>query len=285
MRLIISICILAIVSSCAKQEAQIQDIALQKTAVQETEYVLSWSDEFNGNELDRSKWNVEKGYLRNRLSYYTTDGSNWDVRNGSLHLIAKKNDTEPKYTSASLMTRGLKTFKYGRFEMRAKMPSGKGFLVGFWTTGDNYAEVKWPECGEIDVFEYVGAFPGVVHGTVHYKEDNNHSLRKGTHIDKKVEDGYHIFAIEWTEEKIEWFYDGTKYYSINVDDIGDYPESFRKPHILRISFPWGGNWLGDIDDSVFPQDVVIDYVRVYEKKRNPVTAHLQSVYWLLLLKD
>ena len=173
---------------------------------------LIFSDEFNYKGLpDSSKWTYEVGLVRNKEpQYYTSKRiENARVEDGNLVIEAKKEDYKgARYTSASLITLGKKHFKYGRIEVRAKVPKGLGSWPAIWMLGENRQQVKWPDCGEIDILEYVGKDSTQVYGTVHYAD----SAAKYHYIGEKPKVGapnedYHIYAIEWNKKSISFYYD------------------------------------------------------------------------------
>jgi len=256
------------------------------TAAQATEWKLAWSDEFDYTGLpDKTKWDYEEGFIRNYESqYYMRERlENTRVENCMLVIEGRKESVknsfykpgsskeredreQAQYTSASLITLGKASWRYGRIEVRAKLPQGKGVWPAIWMLGTNFKEVSWPLCGEIDIMEFVGHDPNHVHGTVHYDVDGQHTF-KGNKIETQAPyNDFHIYAIEWFEDRIDVFFDQTKYHTFVIDDAGKGENNrFRKPFYLLINLALGGTWGGEIDDSIFPQKYLIDYVRVYEE--------------------
>jgi beta-glucanase (GH16 family) len=253
------------------------------------EWQLAWSDEFDYTGLpDSMKWNYEVGFVRNaEMQYYTKDDlNNARVENGMLIIEGRKQQIpNPKYnpnldswmakrefaqyTSASITTRGRESWTYGRIEVRAKLPRGKGTWPAIWTLGDNIYKVKWPKCGEIDIMEQVGKDPDWIYGTVHYSADDKHISSGGKIRAVDPVADFHIYAINWYDDHIDFFFDSTKYFTFPLDKAGlgaDNP--FRKPQYLIINLALGGSWGGEIDDSIFPQEYLIDYVRVYKLKND-----------------
>jgi beta-glucanase (GH16 family) len=237
---------------------------------------LVWSDEFNHDGLpDPTKWDNEVGFVRNHESQYYTRArkANARVEHGVLIIECRKERFSVKsgkpveYTSASLFTKYAESFCYGRIEVRAKLPQGKGVWPAIWTLGNEMSKVGWPACGEIDIMEFVGKEPNSIYGTVHYAVDGKHQMdHKGFQTGRPVE-GFHVYAIEWFPDRIDFFFDDTKYHTVLLDKAGygaDNP--FRKPHKLIINFALGGIWGGDVDDTVLPQKFLIDYVRIYKNK-------------------
>lgn len=246
------------------------------TGARAAEWKLCWSDEFNYQGLpDPAKWSYEEGFIRNHESQYYTRGrlENARVENGMLVIECRKEHFKPanhdavEYTSASINTRNKESWQYGRIEMRAKLPEGKGVWPALWMLGTNISQVGWPACGEIDIMESVGKDPDKVFGTLHYKAKGKHE-QDGTHFpfDKPYAD-FHIYAVEWYPDRIDFYFDGTKYHTVLTDKVGQGADNpFRKPHYLLLNFALGGDWGGDIDDSKLPQKYLIDYVRVYQQQ-------------------
>ena len=174
------------------------------------------------------------------------------------------------YTSAALETRTKADWTYGRIEVRAKLPVGKGVWPAIWTLGTNEGKPgsEWPHCGEIDIMEFVGKEPGIIHGTVHYFANGKHAMLQTQMPVHKTDTDFHVYAAEWTPTRINFFIDNQKYFSFHVskaDNDGQNP--FRKPHFLILNLALGGDWAGPIDDTIFPQRMVVDYVRVYQKPK------------------
>jgi beta-glucanase (GH16 family) len=235
---------------------------------------LIWKDEFNYQGLpDDSKWSYETGFVRNREKQYYTKAraENARVEEGTLIIESLKEKYEKAdYTSASLHTWHKAEWLYGRMEVRAKLPTGKGMWPAIWMLGTNRGEVGWPTCGEIDIMENVGFDPNVVHANVHTKAYNHtKGTNKGSHIraDEPYEQ-YHVYAIEWSEDRIDFFLDDRKYFTFENEGKGNDVWPFDKPHYLILNAAVGGTWGGrkGIDDSIFPQKYYIDYVRVLSKR-------------------
>ncbi len=242
---------------------------------------LVWADEFDKPGLpDAKKWTYETGFVRNKeLQYYTQARSeNARVENGNLVIEARKeefkgpNGKDAHYTAASLTTQGLLETLYGRVEVRAKLPRGRGMWPAIWMLGANHGKpgFGWPKCGEIDIMEFVGHEPEKVHATVHWfgYEKGKHASFGGNLPGQKPSDDLHVYAVEWFADRMDFYYDETKYFTYPIEKAGkDEKNPFNKPHYLLINLAIGGGWGGQkgIDDSVFPQQYVIDYVRIYQK--------------------
>ena len=242
-----------------------------------------WSDEFNYQGLpDPAKWDYEDGFLRNHEAQFYTRSrpENARVENGCLILEARKEHFQipagsrnangrqfADYTAASLVTKGRQSWTYGRLEMRARLPQGKGVWPAFWTLGANIDQAGWPACGEIDIMEFVGHDPNLIYGTSHYRIDGKHAS-DGDHTAAELTHGdFHIYAVEWEREKIDFYVDDHLYHTTSVDRAGAGADNpFRRPQYLLLNFALGGDWGGPIDDSILPQQYLIDYVRVFQKK-------------------
>ncbi|NQV34909.1 MAG: glycoside hydrolase family 16 protein [Phycisphaeraceae bacterium] len=260
--------------------------------LQAADWIKVWSDEFNTEGLpDTSKWNYEQGFVRNQEAQYYTRArrENARVENGHLVIEARKESwpnpgydagassrrwqrsrKTADYTSASLVTKQKATWTYGRIEVRAKLPQGRGVWPAIWMLGTNISDIGWPACGEIDIMEYVGYDPNTIHANVHMKK-YNHSIGtgKGSKIaTSKPYNQFHVYAVEWTAERMEFFFDDQKYFSFSNEHSGFDAWPFDKPHYLILNLAIGGSWGGQkgIDASIFPQTFLIDYVRVYQKK-------------------
>lgn len=237
------------------------------------EWELVWSDEFDGEGLpDPDKWGYEEGYIRNdEKQFYTREREkNVRMEDGNLIIEAHREPYEDfEYTSASINTKETASWTYGRVEVRAKLPEGRGTWPAIWMLGTNIDEVGWPACGEIDIMEYVGFDPDTVHANVH-TEAYNHvdNTARGSSIGLDApEDEFHVYAIEWTEEKIDFFVDDERYFTFENEGDGSDVWPFDQPHYLLLNLAIGGGWGGQkgIDDDIFPRRYYIDYVRVYQK--------------------
>jgi beta-glucanase (GH16 family) len=235
---------------------------------------LVWSDEFDYTGLpDPAKWGYEEGYLRNKEPQYYTRSrrENAWVEGGVLTLTARKEPfpipggQHAAYTSASLITQGKASWTYGRIEMRAKLPKGLGAWPALWTGGINGS---WPAAGEIDIMEY-WAPRNTVTSNLHFALKGKHTGTGGALDVENPWDDFHLYAVEWNSERMDFFCNQTKYYTFDLshaDENGDNP--YRKPHSLLLSLALVGG-KGAVDDNSLPQKFVIDYIRVYE----PVEAH------------
>jgi len=242
-------------------------------------WTLVWHDEFiQAGQPDASKWTNEVGFVRNREAQYYTQRrlENARVENGCLVIEGRHEPyTAPdgkksEFTAASLTTKGLFATTYGRVEVRAKLPRGLGVWPAIWMMGTNIDKVGWPKCGEIDIMEAVGHEPDKVFATVHWFDygKGKHDSFGGKLPGQKPSDDFHLYAMEWFPDRMDFYYDDVKYFTYPIEKTGFGDNNpFNKPHYLLLNFAIGGGWGGQkgIDASVFPQKYVIDYVRVYKE--------------------
>jgi Glycosyl hydrolases family 16/Calx-beta domain len=236
-------------------------------------YEKLWNDEFNGTSLDETIWTRETGgggWGNNELQFYTNRTDNAFVSNGNLTIEAKKENFDTRqYTSARLITKGKKDFTFGRVDIRAKLPKGKGIWPALWMLGKNIDQVRWPNCGEIDIMEVIGSKPNQVHGTIHYgQQGSTTSIQKtGTYTlpSGDFSDKFNVFSLVWTLDNIEVLVNDISYFKTNRTTVGSiYP--FNEPFFMLFNVAVGGNWPGSPDaTTVFPQQMVVDYVRVFKK--------------------
>ena len=240
---------------------------------------LVWQDEFDGDEVNAENWTYDIGgwgWGNGEAQYYTSRPENARVEDGLLVIEARQEKFEDSYyTSARLLTQGLQAFQYGRIEARIKVPSGVGTWPAFWMLGDNFGretedpnQSNWPNVGEIDIMEYVGREPDLVVGTVHgpgYAGAGG--LTRWNRQDYPIADDFHTFSIEWDYEGIHWFYDGELYYDLSRDAVGDREWVFDQPFFIILNLALGGTLGGTIGlDAEFPQNLYVDYVRIYQKE-------------------
>ncbi|WP_194776325.1 glycoside hydrolase family 16 protein [Pararhodonellum marinum] len=239
---------------------------------------LVWSDEFDYEGLpDPDKWTYDvggHGWGNNELQYYTKERpANARVENGTLIITAIREDHENMaYTSSRLLTRGKGSWQYGYFEIKARLPKGLGTWPAIWMLPEENQFGGWPKSGEIDIMEHVGYDPGVVHGTVH-TESFNHKIGTQVGKQKEVEDfaaAFNVYAVDWNETKIDFYINGEKYHTFENTGGGPADWPFDHPFHLILNIAVGGDWGGaqGVDDSIWPQEMVVEYVRVYSEKPN-----------------
>jgi len=237
--------------------------------------VLAWSDEFDGPSLDGQLWNHDIGgwgWGNDESQYYRPE--NASIQEGHLVITAKEEFYGGRdYTSSRIKTEGARSFTYGRVDIRAALPRGQGIWPALWALGSNFSEVGWPYCGEIDIMEMIGGSnrETEVHGTVHWNVGGLNAPYSHTYIGGKTQkasgdfgDGFNVFSIIRTEDRIEWLVNDEPYYSFAIDDSASLAP-FREPFFLIFNVAVGGRWPGYPDGSTeFPQRLVVDYVRVFE---------------------
>jgi beta-glucanase (GH16 family) len=235
---------------------------------------LVWSDEFETPGLpDATKWDYEVGRVRNNEAQYYTKArtENARVEDGHLVIESRKEAFEgAEYTSASLITLGKAAWTRGRFEARAKLPKGRGVWPAIWTLGTNIKDAGWPLCGEIDIMEFVGHTPGIIHGTVH-TDAYNHTkhTQKGAKLTvADPHDTWHVYAMDWEAKRLRITVDDIGYFHFDDEGSGAAAWPFDQPQYLLMNLAIGGAWGGaeGIDDGIFPQRMTVDWVRVYREK-------------------
>ncbi|HZL35911.1 MAG TPA: glycoside hydrolase family 16 protein, partial [Tepidisphaeraceae bacterium] len=262
---------------------------------------LAWNDEFDGDKIDRAKWNFDHGTFlpagpgqwqpgwgNNELEFYTSRAQNAYVRDGMLHLRAiRENYKGAAFTSARLNTHKLFEKKYGRFEFRAKLPTGRGVWPAIWMLPRQNKYGGWAASGEIDIMEARGQEPNKVLGTLHYGSQwpaNTHAGKDYILPNNATVADFHVYALEWEPGEIRWFVDDHLYQAQNFwwscsdtdgprgvapmkeSELNAWPAPFDQPFYLTMNVAVGGNFLGNPDaKTVFPVELVIDYVRVFDK--------------------
>jgi beta-glucanase (GH16 family) len=243
-------------------------------------WVMVWSDEFNGADgasPDSAKWKYDlgnnNGWGNNELESYTQSTANLQQKGGNLVITAIKSGTaaSPTYTSARIKTEGLYDHGYGRVEARIKIPYGQGMWPAFWMLGNNIGKVSWPMCGEIDIMENIGKEPSIVHGTIHgpgYSGANGIGSPYSLPNNQKFSDDFHVYAAEWEPNQIRFYVDKSLYATRTPADLPKgttwvYDHNF----FIILNVAVGGGWPGYPDaTTTFPQQMLVDYVRVYERK-------------------
>ncbi len=239
-----------------------------------TGYNLVWADEFRGSAVDENNWSFEignnNGWGNSELEYYKKENSTIH-ENEYLVVTAKPEQTgEFEYTSSRLISKGKKEFTFGRVDIRAVMPIGQGIWPALWTLGADIGTKSWPACGEIDIMEYLGHEPDRVYGTAHWGTNTSTHKYKGSNTLASnagdFNENFHVFSIIWEKDRIEWRVDDKKFYEITADEMEGQPYPFNKPQFFLINLAVGGNWPGYPDaTTVFPQRLIVDYIRVFQK--------------------
>ncbi len=268
-------------SSSSATEPKFSSVTLQSSSsdkVTEAAEVTSssssspylWHDEFDS--IDTTQWSFEtgaSGWGNNEWQYYTNRSENAFVQDGILHIRASKEDYEgAEYTSARMITKGKFSFTYGTIEARIALPTGNGIWPAFWMLGENIDAVSWPACGEIDIIEAVND-ENVVYGTNHWQYEGGHAQYGNSTKDyygtSKVLDitQFHNYKMVWNEKLIAMYVDDFKYQEIAIENAADGLEAFHKPQFFILNVAVAGNWPGfDVDDAQFPNEMLVDYIRV-----------------------
>jgi beta-glucanase (GH16 family) len=236
-------------------------------------YVLVWEDDFStAGAPDADKWSYDTGgdgWGNQELQYYTDRTVNANVQNGFLYLEARKEAYQGRdYTSARLVTRGKGDWKYGRIEVRAKLPQGRGTWPAIWMLPTDWVYGGWPNSGEIDIMEHVGYDMGTIHGTVHTEAYNHmQGTQKGGNTSRgDVANNFYTYSITWTADSIDFYVDDEKFFTFTRESSNYAVWPFDQEFHLILNIAVGGNWGGaqGVDDAIFPQAMVVDYIRVYE---------------------
>ena len=293
-------------SSSSSSSVSSSSLASSSSSAPASNWELVWSDEFDGNNIDLTKWSFEQnctGGGNNELECYTARPDNAYVSNGNLHIVAKKetfhgqaknnddpgydpNDTSVTrdYTSARLRTKNKGDWKYGRMEIRAKLPQGQGMWPAIWMLPTDWVYGSWPLSGEIDIMEAIDSNTGTngstVYGTLHYGDawPNNKHSGDSTSPATNLWDNYHTYTVEWEDGEVRWYVDDKHYITqtksgwyTSASTIDGAPFNQRFHMILNLAI--GGSWPGNPDaNTVFPQEMLVDYVRVYQCKLDTVTG-------------
>lgn len=245
---------------------------------------LVWDEEFDYEGLpDTTKWSYDTqgnawGWGNNEAQYYTAaDPDNASVKNGILTITARMETIENKrYTSARLITKEKGDWLYGRFEICAKLPRGKGTWPAIWMLPTQSEYGKWPASGEIDIMENVGYDPDHIVGTAHTQRYNHTkgTQKSATLLIPTNSTAFHVYALEWEEKEYRLYIDDKHYFTFVNENTGFAEWPFDKKFHLILNLAIGGNWGGQqgIDDALFPHHFYIDYVRVYQKQANSVSS-------------
>jgi beta-glucanase (GH16 family) len=239
---------------------------------------LVWNDEFDGTALDLSKWEFEvnaRGGGNNELQYYVTN--NTHVSAGRLLIVARKErytgaEGTRAYTSSRIRTRGKGDWLYGRFDIRAKLPKGRGIWPAIWMMPTDNKYGGWPHSGEIDIMELLGHQPNKVYGTLHSSRTGGRHTSAGTNTTLAAgsfADDFHVFRLDWEPVAMRWYIDDRLYQAQTnwQSRAHSFPAPFDQRFHLIVNLAVGGHWPGNPESATtFPQAMVIDYVRVYRKK-------------------
>lgn len=269
-RLILLLITVAFCGACQKAADPVAESASSAA------WKLVWSDEFEGSGTpDSTRWTYAVGGhgWGNKEKQFYTDArfENANQQDGKLHVIARKESWEGMdYTSARIISRGLGDFKYGRFEIRAKLPQARGTWSAIWMMPSDwqFSDGGWPDVGEIDIMEHVGHDPGVIHASAHSRDYQWQKGTQKTGILKvpSATDEFHTYVLEWSEESLAAYVDDAMYFEYLNEGEGEGKWPYAKPFYLIMNVAVGGEWVNDhgIDDAAMPQVMEVDYVRVYQ---------------------
>lgn len=277
--LFITILLSTIFYSCNNKKTKEVPEKRTTSTTAESNWKLVWSDEFEGEKIDSNNWNfqeVEAGKFNEEWQRYTDSPDNAYIQKGNLVIKAKHiGDAHgmDQYTSARLNTAGKQSWKYGKFAARIKLPEGEGIWPAFWMLGanidENGGDTSWPQCGEIDILELYGSKDdAAIEVNAHYADSTDSHAYMGAETYRlgqgKFSDDYHIFELEWTNENLTWFVDGIQVASMAINK--PYLSEFHKEFFILLNIAVGGTFAGRPDDTTeFPQKMLVDWVRVYQK--------------------
>ena len=227
---------------------------------------LVWSDEFSAASLNTTVWNYELGaggWGNNELETYTNSVDNVHLDSGYLHITVL-NPSGSYYTSGRLTTQGKKDFTCGKIRIRAKLPQGQGLWPALWMLGSTFSTAGWPKCGEIDIIVLLGNAPSVVCDSLHW-DDNGHASRSNRYklSGSSFSNAFHTFTLVWTPNNLKWLVDDKMFFNLSRSEVNTFP--FNLPQFFIFNVAVGGNWPGSPDQTtVFPQHMIVDYIRVYQ---------------------
>ncbi len=235
-------------------------------------YTLIWEDNFNTDGApDPAKWSYDigtgtNGWGNGELQYYTDFPGNIKVENGVLKITAKlENYNGSDYTSARIKTEGKFSFQYGRIDFRTKLPGGEGIWPANWMLGDNFGTIGWPDCGEIDVMEYRGASPDLIHAAIHTPSSYGGTVNQGNTLISNAETEFHTYSVIWDNVKIRFLVDDIEYYVYEPSEYNASTWPFDASLFMLMNVAVGGSFGGTVNNAIFPQTMEVDYVKVYQK--------------------
>ena len=239
---------------------------------------IKWADEFNGAAVNTEDWTFEMGngcnnglcgWGNNELQSYTDRPENVRTENGLL-VIEAKQEGSTSYSSTRMISQDKQELRFGRIDIRAKLPKGQGLWPAIWMLGANIDEVGWPACGEVDIMELVGHDPKKVHGTVHYGQPSPNNRFTGASSVAPTgdfSDRFHVFTLVWHPNAIYWYVDDFLYFEITPAKLVNEQYPFNNHFFFILNVAVGGNWPGNPDETtVFPQRMEVDYIRVFERE-------------------
>jgi beta-glucanase (GH16 family) len=246
-------------------------ITIHPSADPDIPFTVVWEENFDGDTLDTDIWNFELGdgcdqgicgWGNQELQRYTD--SNHYLSDGILTINIEKGNF---YTSTRITTKGKKEFQYGKVEARMKLPQGDGLWPAFWMLGNDIDNAGWPDCGEIDIMEYVGRMPGIVHHSLHTRSSHGATINTKKVIVDNPEEEFHIYGMEWSSKAIDFYVDGELKYTYAPGTTNNDYWPFDKPFYFLLNAAVGGGFGGAVTtDEIFPQQFQIDYIKVYQRQ-------------------
>jgi len=235
-------------------------------------YTLAWNEEFNGTAIDATNWTLETGnggWGNNELQNYTGRSENAFLSAGNLIIEARSESYGgSNYTSARMITKGKKVFKFGRIDIRAKMPKGQGIWPALWMLGNNIDAVSWPTCGEIDILELLGHEPNKIYGTLHWSTGGSNHASKGSSFISTTgsyDQQFHVYSLIWKQDVVKVLVDDVEFTQVTKADLGAATYPFNADFFFIFNIAVGGNWPGVPNTTTeFPQRMVVDYLRVFQ---------------------
>ena len=245
-----------------------EDISYKSGLLKEN-YKLVWNEKFSSETLDTNSWNIElrkPGWVNNELQAYTDREQNIYIENNNLIIRAvKENYNDANYTSGRINTSGKYSWKYGRFEIRAKIPKKKGVWPAIWLLSDNIFSEGWPKCGEIDIMEHINN-EDIIYGTIHSEEYNHMTETQigGNVTIENLDTQFHTFGLEWNSESLIWFIDDKIYHRVNKKEYFKDKWPFDSNYFLIINQAIGGFWPGNPSEDFTDSEYIIDWIKVYQ---------------------
>ncbi|SHN25083.1 glycoside hydrolase family 16 protein [Mucilaginibacter sp. OK098] len=275
---ILFLCLASGMLSCSKKQAVLPPFVpvTQTPKVYTFDTIAAWADEFDTNGApDPNKWGYDVGgggWGNHELEYYTNTVNNASITNGILTITAKKESIGGmNYSSSRMVSKASNDLLYGRIEVKAKLPVGKGTWPAIWMLPNDYAYGNWPNSGEVDIMEMVGFDPNNVHFSIHDQTNFGGNSKTSTLNIPTAETDFHIYRADWTPDGIKGYYDNTLVFTFLNDKTGNSATwPFDKPFHILLNLAIGGDWGGSqgVDDSIFPTAMQVDYVRYYKMITN-----------------
>ena len=267
MKIFINVTLLALIlTSCMVISKNDPD---RKKGILKSDYRLAWDEYFTNEELDTSRWNIElrdPGWVNNELQGYTDKKDNIYISSNNLVIKGiKESHGKANYTSGRINTSGKYSWRYGRFEIRAKVPKQKGVWPAIWLLSDTISEDGWPKCGEIDIMEHINT-EDTIYGTVHSQEYNHMTNTQigGNTTVENLDSAFHTFGLEWNSESLVWFIDDSVYHRVNKKDYFEKDWPFDNNYFLIINQAIGGFWPGDPEKNFKTVEYIIDWIKIYQ---------------------